>query len=164
MKKILLVLVLLCCFGCEGKEENEFILPVISNIELSSVEKTYIHAVDGIIQDEALEYKFTLEPYNLLVNEDSNVCIGVAIESQHLNAYFEPAIGLKNFNEVVFISETIPSKSDEPIVVCVYKRFPYEVETVTLDLIEGYIPSIKEVNYEIHVDEKVIYSDKFLIE
>ena len=152
MKKIWLLLVVAAiCSGCNTMKYSEQIIPIVSNDQLKPSEIQTYEGVEKSDVYSTIEYKFTLEPYNLVGKSDSVATIGVWLDFRLMNYCLKEKNGSFRTGDM-FITQTIPMRSEEPIIVSVYDLF----SKLDLEELKGIIALLKEVKYSVRVDNETI--------
>ena len=149
MRKVMVLLLMFICTGC--MTYNEQIIPIVSNVQLKPSEiQTYEGAKLSDVYS-TIEYQFTLEPYNLVGKSDSVATIGVWLNQRLINNYLKE--NFKSFRTGdMFLTQTIPMRSEAPIIVSVHDIF----SELDVEDLEDIISLLKEVKYSIRVDNETI--------
>ena len=152
MKKLIIIIfIILFCFGCTKKQE---VLPVVSDIDF----KVYYEEQDCCSFDEfdnlvitsnhVLEYIFTLEPYEMIRDPNFDISIMLWENVNLKNDFFKRNMGI-GFTGNHYREKEIPMQSKEPLQVSICVDFNTDIP---LDVIEAYAQTINEVKYSIRVD------------
>lgn len=149
MRKVLVLLLMFLCTGC--MTHNEQIIPIVSNVQLKpSKIQTYEGAKLSDVYS-TIEYRFTLEPYNLVGKSDSAATIGVWLDFRLINYCLKEKDGSFRTGDM-FITQTIPMRSETPITVSVHDIF----SELDVEDLEDIISLLKEVKYSIRVDNETV--------